>query len=375
MKQERIAAVKGNQIFAGGRWLTAIGNKTMRPSDIVWTDGCCVYGDQSEGGSAPVIVSEGCIPIFWQNGQHQLYQRHKLRDGILGTPHHRMVNRGSHVTFSDDPACLDVSIGRDGKTYLVKSGSYELPSEVYEGQAGVSGDGKMVMSLDLKDYIEAGQAYALREIGKLDTPLPYGPETLGYGEHTVIHTSRCELSSGWYESASSYCLFIDAFASVTYMEGLNWHNGDGSPGWEEADIAYWIDLDGTLQLMVTPGGRAILRGSYYLDKDYHGLVHDSNLAATVSIPLPDGYSITMTRREQDYVYALRSTTGQEICGLPQYSLGMSVSACKLPGQSWLVGMGRTLYRSRKGTLEQVGGYDLGNCRLRPTRNRRMKGDL
>lgn len=124
----------------------------MRPSDIVWTDGCCVYGDQSEGGSAPVIVSEeGCIPIFWQNGQHQLYQRHKLRDGILGTPHHRMVNRGSHVTFSDDPACLDVSIGRDGKTYLVKSGSYELPSEVYEGQAGVSGDGKMVMSsLDFK---------------------------------------------------------------------------------------------------------------------------------------------------------------------------------------------------------------------------------
>ena len=396
MKQERIAAVKGNQIFAGGRWLTAIGNKTMRPGDIVWTDGRCVYGNQSDGCTVPVIVSDdGGIPIFQQNGQHDLYQGSKLVKGILGTPHRLMANRGNQVVFNDDLVCLDISIGSDGKTYILKKGSYEQsdpddglpPIEDYSGHAGVSCNGQMVMALDMKDYMEPGQDYALHEIGKLDTPLPYGPKTPGYGERTVIQTSRCELSAGWYESASAYCFFILVTVHVLYMEGLNWHNGDGSPGWEEADIAYWIDLDCELKLMQTPAGLTILQGRYYRDKDYTRPEHYSEFVVETRIPLPDGYSITMMRKNKDqqeygpddadtYEFILCKVTGQSICSLPQYYPGKSVAACKLSGSSWLVGMDRQLYRSHKGQMQPIGGYGLGNCRLRPMRNNRnwMKGD-
>ena len=397
MKQERIAAVKGSQVFAGGRWLTAIGNKTMRPGDIVWTDGRCVYGNQSEGNSAPVIVSDGGgIPVFCQNGRHQLYSGSKLVNGILGTPHRLMVNRGRRVAFNDDSGCLDISIGSDGNTYILQYGNYEqydlddgkTPGEEYEGQAGVSCNGQLIMPLDMKDYVGPGQAYALREIGKLDTPLPYGPETPGYGEHTIIHTTRCELLGGWYESASAYCLFVDTYVSLIYMEGLNWRNGDGSPGWEEADIGYWIDLDCYLELMQTPNGQTTLRGHYYQGHDYTKPKHYSDFVVETSIPLPDGYSITMMRKNKEeqehdsadvesYAYTLYAATGQRVCSLSQYYPGKFVAACKLQGLSWLVGIGKELYRISKGQLQPIGVYGLGNCRLRPMRNNRnwMKGDL
>ena len=52
MQQARIARVQGNQIFAGGRWLTAIGNKTMRPGDIVWI----APGERHWHGAAPTTA-------------------------------------------------------------------------------------------------------------------------------------------------------------------------------------------------------------------------------------------------------------------------------------------------------------------------------
>ena len=395
MKQERISRIQGSQVFAGGRWLTAIGNKTMRPGDIVWTDGRCVYGNQSEGNIAPVILSDvSSIPVFWQNGRHQLYSSSKLVNGILGTPHRLMVNRGSRVVFSDDPDCLDISIGSDGKTYILQNGSYEqddledekIPGETYEGQAGVSCAGQVILPLDMKNYMEPGQSYALDEIGKLDTPLPYGPETPGYGERTLISMTQCKLTGGWFESANNYCLFISDYVIIHYMEGLNWHDGGGGPGWEEADIGYCIDSDCYLDLMQTPAGLTILKGNYYQDQDTSP-THYSDVVAETSIPLPDGYSITMTRRNkgqqehdsadaESYAYTLCAASGQGICSLPQYSPGKFVVACKLPGQSWLVRIGKELYRCRKGQLQPIGGYGLGNCRLRPMRNNRnwMKGD-
>lgn len=395
MQQARIARVQGNQIFAGGRWLTAIGNKTMRPGDIVWIDGRCAYGNQSEGNIAPVIVPDGGgIPVFWQNGHHQLYSSSKLVNGILGTPHHRMVNRGGRVVFNDDLDCLDISIGPDRKTYILQNGSYEqtdpddgkIPGETYEGQAGVSCDGQVIMPLDMKDYMEAGQSYALDQIGKLDTPLPYGPETPGYGERTIISMTRCELNGGWFESAKNYCLFISDYVIIHYMEGLNWHDGGGGPGWEEADVGYCIDLDCYLDLMQTPAGLTILKGNYYRDQDTSP-THYSDVVVETNIPLPDGYSITMTRRNkgqqehdsvdaEGYAYTLYAANGQGICSLPQYYPGKFVAACKLPGQSWLVRIGKELYRCGKGQMQPIGGYGLGNCRLRPMRNNRnwMKGD-
>ena len=58
MHQERVTAVSGGNVLAGGRWLRAIGNQTIEAGDLIWTDGRCVYGNLAEGGeTAPVAVS------------------------------------------------------------------------------------------------------------------------------------------------------------------------------------------------------------------------------------------------------------------------------------------------------------------------------
>ena len=65
MHRARVNAVTGKKVLSEGKWLTVIGNRSVHSGDWVWTDGRCIYGHESAGGSAPVIGgSGGCgIPI------------------------------------------------------------------------------------------------------------------------------------------------------------------------------------------------------------------------------------------------------------------------------------------------------------------------
>jgi len=51
--------VAGKKALAEGKWLTVIGNRSVHNGDWVWTDGRCIYGHESAGGSAPVLVKRG----------------------------------------------------------------------------------------------------------------------------------------------------------------------------------------------------------------------------------------------------------------------------------------------------------------------------
>ena len=65
MFRARIDAVNGSKVFAGGKWLTCIGNKPVRVGEYVWTDGRCVYGN-NQVHQQPLVITvpedEG-IPI------------------------------------------------------------------------------------------------------------------------------------------------------------------------------------------------------------------------------------------------------------------------------------------------------------------------
>ena len=55
MHRARVAEVRGKRVLAEGKWLTVIGNRSVHGGDWVWTDGRCIYGHESAGGSAPVL--------------------------------------------------------------------------------------------------------------------------------------------------------------------------------------------------------------------------------------------------------------------------------------------------------------------------------
>lgn len=57
MYRARVDSVSGTKVFAGGKWLTCIGNKPVKAGDFIWTDGRCVYGNFQEAQSPIVITS------------------------------------------------------------------------------------------------------------------------------------------------------------------------------------------------------------------------------------------------------------------------------------------------------------------------------
>ena len=65
MHRARASEVRGNKVLVDGAWLTCIGNRSVYPGEWIWTDGRCVYGHESEGGSSYVStdVLSG-IPIL-----------------------------------------------------------------------------------------------------------------------------------------------------------------------------------------------------------------------------------------------------------------------------------------------------------------------
>lgn len=53
------SAVDGNKVLVDGTWLKCIGNRDVQKGDLIWTDGRCVYGHCSEGGSMTVEFRDG----------------------------------------------------------------------------------------------------------------------------------------------------------------------------------------------------------------------------------------------------------------------------------------------------------------------------
>lgn len=93
MYRAKVEAISGIKVYAGGKWLRCIGNKSVRVGDMVWTDGKVVYGDYQESQQSVVITApeeddEG-IPIIISAedsfGRHQStrglynYKKNKLK--------------------------------------------------------------------------------------------------------------------------------------------------------------------------------------------------------------------------------------------------------------------------------------------------------
>ena len=71
MYRARVQAISGTKIFADGKWLKCIGNKTFHVGELIWTDGRCVYGNHVIPQQPLVITAqeqEG-IPLIFRETQ------------------------------------------------------------------------------------------------------------------------------------------------------------------------------------------------------------------------------------------------------------------------------------------------------------------
>lgn len=422
MHQERVIAVSGSNVLAGGRWLQAIGNQSIEAGDLVWTDGRCVYGNLAEGGeAAPVTIgSEQRIPIFLSDGMHCLYRGKTLQAGAKGDTHDLMVNRGREVAFSDTYNALDISMSAMGEprellgeAYRRENGTVGYSFHDYGGSIGskfgIYFDTGVYESYGIQDWYAAAEdivhlpllqegarlagAAALRQLEK-DAP-SRRPE-----EKKVLQLEQCKIIGGWQESEQDYCLFLRGIGRTIYMSGDHlFCSGAPDYCWAADEKSFdFLSVVYELEMAATPSAISILRGKYTSGSviSITGIsVEDDDVKKgfidvidNIDLPLSDGFCLAMERREKTqtesssrnpnaYRYMLKTSRNEEICEMDGYEPGDRLLACKTRPGMWLVSHKGELYRCGKGGKKNIEvGSTCRNARLRPMRNIRkwMKGE-
>ena len=127
MYRAKAEAVSGNKVYAGGKWLTCIGNKNVCVGEMIWTDGRCVYGNFRESQqplviTAPLDVEEG-IPIITTGGGLYSFSKIKLKqNATLEKKYNLMINDyKKNVFVSNDSNIIAANIDKDGNVFLLRA--------------------------------------------------------------------------------------------------------------------------------------------------------------------------------------------------------------------------------------------------------------
>ena len=129
MHRARVKAVSGNKVLADGVWLTCIGNRTVYPDEWIWTDGRCVYGHESEGGSSyvPTNVLSGIplLQIKWKDQKNQMLHSYYAKGKIHPLGFSRediwMVNSTRRFAYVSGYGMLDAEMDERGNLYTLEA--------------------------------------------------------------------------------------------------------------------------------------------------------------------------------------------------------------------------------------------------------------
>ena len=129
MFRARAEKVSGKRVFAKGRWLTCIGNKSVSVGDLIYTDGRCVYGFYQEAQQPQVITprkkNEIGIPILYF-GESGWFTGRKVYYYTLSYP---------SLTLEENEACEGnlISVAGDNR-YLVNNSENVYVDKTYLGR-------------------------------------------------------------------------------------------------------------------------------------------------------------------------------------------------------------------------------------------------
>lgn len=155
-------AVSGTKVFAGGKWLTCIGNRSVKVGDRIWTDGRCVYGNDLEA-ETPIVITPNAkagIPIQIGNYLFTFYKGNLEK--AEGTYSGRILNDtiGNVYGLTNDIAaanCYD-----NGDIFILDTSDanyeareYDLPNgyEKTNRKVSIIKNGTVLQNIPLDDFI------------------------------------------------------------------------------------------------------------------------------------------------------------------------------------------------------------------------------
>ena len=265
MHRARVKAVSGNRVLADGSWLTCIGNHAVYPGEWIWTDGRCVYGHESEGGSSyvPMNVLSGLsgIPILrreWKDNKaltrYVYYAKGKLRNLGFGKDEEWMVNRGGHFSFFDT-AYLDAEMDEQGNLYTLEAVAvYVYPLIGADQRQGI---------LYIKRNGEVIGAYDLIQL--FGAPIIASPIDLyicqaieGRVDHTgrfkvmIWHGTFRDMADGRRIKTDRYVVF-DGRNIEPWLEEIETSSSDDTTGEVHTSKSRWIASDGSIRFPIYDG--------------------------------------------------------------------------------------------------------------------------
>ena len=383
MERAIAKAVKGRRVLADGRWLTCIGNKNVKAGDVIWTDGRCVYGNQSEGGGCclPIDLPLSGIPILGKKGKHQYFAKDMLQDAGDGEEHSRMLNNGRKYQFFDLDQLLDAEFDDKGNLYTLESGgaTYNFDRMEYEsfGDLCLARNGEAIMEFDILPCLKRQCEKASKEAETLVSPMA-GDNP---GSSTAIEFTQCLIMNGKVDVYGNYALVLDTIVDAAHEE---WAYQTMPGPWGSTGTTYIMQNIGRSScqqrsLITREEEQVYMEGIWTDTTLYEGDgSHEETQwdlpAGALRLPLQDGYYCTFDGKVDmhypssggDYTASIYNAE-KELVVVGPFNPFMNLSICKLGDGEYLIGTGFYLYLYRNGTLMKEMNY-CNNLRLRKMTN-------
>ena len=388
MKQVRVSAVNGRKVQAAGKWLTTIGNRNISVGDLVWTDGKCVYGHQSDAGGSPTIIGSKPdeIPLLigkYSASEGNQYGAYNPKKGVnifrQGEKHDGLINTKSKFSLIDNNADAnlhweDVNMDVEGNIYGIDSGQTNQDG-TYRADSPVRiyANGKYVSSFSMGELVEKTKADAIGRVapdsGSSTQDLSIGGKIFSADDYWfIVHdvaTAHKSIDYYPYLTPGSLVCYIvrrwlvtPAARVLIYEESVNYH---GWPldnwGWD-CEFDYSPPRIREIRLPLGNGFYYILGGN-----PTPSISTYPHRGVSVFYLQYGGYTAYLYSPEDKLIATLsKETTGIDICA------SNNISVCKLGSDKYLIGVkGYGLFVAQKGELTSLDVKPY-NWRLCPLKN-------
>lgn len=349
MYRARVEAVSGLKVRAGGKWLTCIGNRTVKAGDMIWTDGRCVYGHDREAQTPIVIANPApakedlAIPIQIGN---KLYTYRKGELELVGEMPRglRLLNNKKRSVYglTADAANIDAT----GDLYVINDSNdayfdYFAQNSTAPGgnspvecvnpnpRIVVKKNGNTIKELSLNDIIESTAAVAKKNSGGwTNTPQPYtfvdnlsSGLTMGEATFAVYNDKRSARTLyAFIENKDSWAIIYRVIAKYEYsLDWWSWDEGyyPGAPLYylhiAQSDVLrlYYINSSGEKKILyqinlvwnrTDESNVSDVRLDYWI-YEYLGTFTEEVVVSDtdVKIPMQDGYYFKVKYKHVPYV--------------------------------------------------------------------------
>ena len=263
MHRARVTEVRGNKVLADGIWLTCIGNRSVWEGDWVWTDGRCVYGHKSEGGSSYVptngLSGIPLLQIKWKDQKNQMlhsyYAKGKIHPLGFSQEDIWVVNNTSRFAYVSGYGLLDAEMDERGNFYTLEAVNVLVFPLVGADQRdsilAVKCNGEVIASYDLIPMFGAPAVSGPADLYRCQTVGGRVDKT-GNFKVMIWHATSEHGENGSHVSTDRY-VFFDGSNLEPWMERIQTTSRDSVTGESHTSESRWSAPDYSIRYPIHDG--------------------------------------------------------------------------------------------------------------------------